>query len=335
MKKYKQLNPNQRYQIEALLETGIAKSEIATIIGVHPATVYRELKRNTAKRGRTAGEYVATNAQRRSDSRHKSKPKRVLLTEQMKERIASLLCFEKWSPELISKRLALDGEACVSHETIYQWIWAVKKSKKKKDAKYSKIYKNLRHGSRRQKRGNTKDKRGCIKGRVGIDQRPSVVEQRERIGDIEVDLMMGSEHKSALLVMTDRATLVTMLEKLTGKEAGEVYEKMEQRLTNFSSSWIKTLTFDNGKEFAYHQKIGNLLNAKTYFTRPYTSQDKGTVENRIGVIRRFFPKKTDLRKVPDERIKEVERLLNYRPIRKFNYHNPIEVLKNKCFALMG
>jgi len=146
--------------------------------------------------------------------------------------------------------------------------------------------------------------------------------------------MMGSEHKSALLVMTDRATLITMIEKLKGKQASEVYDKMEQRLTNFSSSWVKTLTFDNGKEFAQHQKIGELLNAKTYFTRPYTSQDKGTVENRIGVIRRFFPKKTDLRKVTDKRIKEVERLLNYRPIRKFNYHNPIETLKNKAFALI-
>jgi IS30 family transposase len=147
--------------------------------------------------------------------------------------------------------------------------------------------------------------------------------------------MMGSEHKSALLVMTDRATLITMIEKLKGKEGSEVYDKMEQRLTNFSSSWVKTLTFDNGKEFAQHQKIGELLKAKTYFTRPYTSQDKGTVENRIGVIRRFFPKKTDLREVTDKRIKEVERLLNYRPIRKFNYHNPIETLKNKGFALMG
>jgi len=147
--------------------------------------------------------------------------------------------------------------------------------------------------------------------------------------------MIGSDHKSALLVMTDRATLVTMLEKLSGKEAGEVYDKMERRLTKFSSSWVKTLTFDNGKEFAHHQKIGKLLNAKTYFTRPYTSQDKGTVENRIGVIRRFFPKKTDLRKVSIERIKEVERLLNYRPIRKFNYSNPIEILQKKCSALMG
>lgn len=150
-----------------------------------------------------------------------------MLTKPLKERIAGELRSEKLSPELISKRLELDGEACVSHETIYQWIWDVKKSKKKTDSKYSKLYKNLRHGSRRQKRGNIKDKRGAIKDRVGMEERPSVVEQREGIGDIEVDLMTGSEHKSALLVMTDRATLVTMLEKLSGKEDSEVYEKIE------------------------------------------------------------------------------------------------------------
>jgi IS30 family transposase len=101
--------------------------------------------------------------------------------------------------------------------------------------------------------------------------------------------MMGSEHKSVLLVMTDRSTLIKMIEKLKGEQTSVVYDKMEQRLTNFNSSWVKTLTFDNGKEFIQHQKIGELLNAKTYFTSPYTSQDKRTVENRIGVIRRFFP----------------------------------------------
>lgn len=100
---------------------------------------------------------------------------------------------------------------------------------------------------------------------------------------------MGSNHKSALLVMTDRATLVTMIEKLDGKSAEEVYNKLNSRLTGFSSSWIKTITFDNGKEFAQHAKLAKGLKVKTYFTRPYTSQDKGTVENRIGVLRRFFP----------------------------------------------
>ncbi|WP_156112410.1 IS30 family transposase [Lacinutrix jangbogonensis] len=321
--------------MSALLETGITITQIAQIIGFHKSTVSRELKRNTPSRGTTAGNYIAKNAQQKTEQRHCNKPKSILLTEALKKRIAGLMEYEKWSPELIAKRLSKESEVCVSHETIYKWIWTAKHSNHRKHSSCKKLHKHLRHTGRRQKRNNIKDKRVAITGRVGIDKRPKVVEKRLRIGDIEVDLMMGNNHKSALLVMTDRATLVTMIEKLSSKNADEVYRKMNERLTGISASWIKTITFDNGKEFAYHHKIAKDVNAKTYFTRPYTSQDKGTVENRIGVIRRFFPKKTDLREVSVKRIKEVEKLLNYRPIRKFNYNNPIEVLKNKCVALMG
>ena len=243
--------------------------------------------------------------------------------------------YEKWSPELISKRLAMEGETCVSHETIYKWIWTAKHSNHRDHRLYKQLHKDLRHSGRRQKRGNTKDNLGAIKNRTDISKRTDVVKDRSRIGDLEIDLMMGSNHKSALLVMTDRTTLVTMIEKLETKNADEVNQKILKRLTNFSSSWVKTLTYDNGKEFAKHHEVADSLNVKTYFTRPYTSQDKGTVENRIGVIRRFFPKKTDLRNLSNQRVKEVERLLNYRPIRKFNYKNPIEQLKSKCVALMG
>lgn len=335
MKNYKQLCLFQRYQIQTLFNLGFSQIKIAAQIGVHRSTISRELKRNIPKRGITAGEYIGEHAQAKTDHRHFNKQKKVFLSEDLKKRIESLLKYEKWSPELISKRLSKTSEECVSHETIYKWIWMAKHSNHRDHADYKKLYKHLRHTGRRQKRNNKKDRRGAITGRVGIDHRPEVVERRSRVGDIEVDLMMGSNHKSALLVMTDRTTLITMIEKLKSKNAEEVYEKMNKRLTNFSSCWIKTITFDNGKEFAYHHKIAQDLNVKTYFTRPYTSQDKGTVENRIGVIRRFFPKKTDLREITDKRIKEVEKLLNYRPIRKFNYNNPIEVLNNKVVALMG
>lgn len=335
MKNYKQLTLSQRYQISALLETGISITQIAKIIGFNKSTISRELKRNTPSRGKTAGKYLAEHAHQKTSNRHCAKTKCIVLTDQLKDRIAGLMEYEKWSPELIAKRLAKEAQTSVSHETIYKWIWTAKHSNHRKHRPYKSLYKHLRHTGRRQKRNNIKDKRGAITGRVGIDKRPEVVNQRLRIGDIEVDLMMGSNHKSALLVMTDRATLITMIEKLGSKNANEVYQKMNKRLTNFNSSWVKTITFDNGKEFALHHKIAKDLNVKTYFTRPYTSQDKGTVENRIGVIRRFFPKKTDLREVSIKRIKEVEKLLNYRPIRKFNYNNPIEVLNNKCVALMG
>ena len=335
MKNYKHLSLGQRYQIQSLFNIGLSQTKIAEQLSVHRSTISRELKRNIPKRGRTAGLYIGEHAQHKTDKRHSDKTKRVLLTDSLKKRIAGLMIYEKWSPELIAERLAKESENCVSHETIYKWIWSAKHSNHRDHSEYKDLHKHLRHNGRRQKRKNVKDNRGAITGRVGIEDRPDVVLDRSRIGDIEVDLMMGKEHKSALLVMTDRTTLITMIEKLSSKNADEVYEKMKTRLTNFSTSWVKTITFDNGKEFAYHHKIAEDLNVKTYFTRPYTSQDKGTVENRIGVIRRFFPKKTDLRKVTDKRIKEVERLLNYRPVRKFNYNNPIEVLNNMIVALMS
>jgi IS30 family transposase len=115
--------------------------------------------------------------------------------------------------------------------------------------------------------------------------------------------MMGKDHKSALLVLTDRTTLITMIDKLQGKTSLEVTQKIIERLSRFNSSYIKTITFDNGKEFAGHDEIAKIFNLKTYFTTPYTSQEKGTVENRIGVIRRFFPKKTDLRNVTSHSLK--------------------------------
>lgn len=335
MKQYKQLTLSQRYQIQSLFQVGFSYTRIAKELGVHKSTISREFKRNLPTRGKNAHKYIAEHAHRKTLNRHSTKAKSVILTPELKARISGLMQHEKWSPELISKRLAKDGELCVSHETIYKWIWIAKKSQHRKHSQYKELHKHLRHTGRRQKRGNLKDNRGAISKRVSIEHRPAVVDQRKRIGDIEVDLMMGRNHKSALLVMTDRASLVTILEKLQGKHAQAVYQKMKKRLSNFNSSWIKTLTFDNGKEFAYHYKIAQDFNVKTYFTRPYTSQDKGTVENRIGVIRRFFPKKTDLNQISIKRIKEVELLLNYRPIRKFNYQNPIEVLKNKSVALMG
>ncbi len=333
MKHYKQLTEVQRYQIQVLLQIGLNQTAIAKELNVHKSTISRELKRNIPTRGSTAYNYIAGHAQQKTSVRHSFKSKNIKLNEQLKVRIADLLVHHKWSPELISKRLLKQEEICVSHETIYKWIWVAKYSNHRKHKAYKELYKHLRHTGRRQKRSNQKDNRGAITQRVSIEKRPKIVEARKRIGDIEVDLMMGSNHKSALLVMTDRTTLITILEKLESKQAEEVYQKMKKRLSNFNSSWIKTITFDNGKEFAYHYKTAREFNVKTYFTRPYTSQDKRTVENRIGVIRRFFPKKTDLRNVSIERIKEVELLLNYRPIRKFNYNNPIEVLKNKLLHL--
>ena len=327
-KNYTQLSLIQRYQIEALLKGGLKQKLIAEHIGVHPSTVGRELKRNTALRGRTAGDYVASNAQRKTDVRHQQKPKQVLFTDEMKRHAVKQLMIDKWSPELISAKGKESGKCPISHEWLYQWIWESKHGNKRKNRFYKKLYKHLKHGRRRRKRGNSKDNRGVIQNRVPIEKRPKIVAKRKRLGDIEVDLMMGKNHKGALLVMTDRASLDTRIKKLKGKTSKEVAAAIIKKLSD-SSYELHTLTFDNDKAFTDHIEIGKELHVDTYFTRPYTSQDKGTVENRIGVIRRFFPKKTDLTFITHQQVKEVEQKLNNRPVRKFNYQTPNQVLQGK------
>jgi IS30 family transposase len=140
--------------------------------------------------------------------------------------------------------------------------------------------------------------------------------------------MMGKNHQGALLVMTDRATLHTRLHKLPNKNSHTVSQSI-RRILNKETYPLHTLTFDNDKAFAGHRAIGLALGLETYFTRPYTSQDKGTVENRIGQIRRFFPKKTDLREISHHRVRQVQEFLNNRPVRKFNYKTPNQALQEK------
>lgn len=326
-KHYKQLSVEQRYQIEALLKKKHKQKEIAAVLGVSPSTISRELGRNTPCRGLEALNYRASNAQRRTDLRHRHKPKAHRFTLPMKQVIRSWLENEKYSPELISVLGKKQYGDFVSHETIYQWIWACKRSHRRQDQLDRKLYLGLRHNPRRQKRGRRHDKRGAIPHRVMIDKRPKIVEKRKRLGDLEVDLMIGSKHRSAILVSLDRSTLKVRLRKLRSKESSEIKSVLIRAYRN--EKWIKTITFDNDSAFMQHHQIGKVLGANTYFTRPYTSQDKGSVENRIGILRRFFPKKSDLSLITAAHLKQVENKLNNRPVRKFNYKTPNQVFSKK------
>lgn len=179
---------------------------------MHRSTISRELKRNAANNDGEPNTYCPVTAQQLTDQRHRIKPKYRRFSHQLKAQARRWLTEEKLSPELISGRWDVMGIRGVSHETIYQWIWAAKLNKDPTDKN---LYKHLKHGRRKRKRGNYQDGRGTIAGRVPITERPQVVEERSRLGDIEVDLMMGKAHKLALLVLTDRATLLTALEKVT------------------------------------------------------------------------------------------------------------------------
>ncbi|HLR24248.1 MAG TPA: IS30 family transposase [Fodinibius sp.] len=157
------------------------------------------------------------------------KPKHRRFTADLKAQARRWLTKEKLSPELISGRWQVKGIDGVSHETLYQWIWAAKHAADPDDKH---LYKDLKHGTGKRKRGNRQDSRGTIKGRVSIDQRPDVVEERSRLGDIEVDLMVGKNHKSALLVLTDRTTLLTKLQKVSSKQAQPMAEAITSQLSD-------------------------------------------------------------------------------------------------------
>jgi transposase, IS30 family len=290
-KEYKQLTLEQRYNIGALINAGKKQTEIADLLQVHKCTISRELKRNIPKRGIGAKIYNPTNAQYKTEVRHYEKHKFTSFTLPLKMQMMDWMTTKRFSPELVNaqwKKLNIVG---VSHECMYKFIWDCKHSNSRFNKPFKNLYKLLKHGKRRRKRGNHKDTRGLIPNRVSIEKRPAVVEKRKRFGDVEVDLIMGKNHKSALLVTVERSTLMTTIDKLEGKNSDVITQKIIERMSEYPQ--LKTMTFDNDQAFSQHEKIAKALSIKTYFTRPYTSQDKGTIENRNGVIRLFVPKKTD------------------------------------------
>jgi transposase, IS30 family len=332
LKNYNHLCLEQMYQIEALFKAGRSQKSIAEQIGVHPSTICRELKRNTPKAGVGATEYRATNAQRRTSLRHLEKPKIIKLSLEVKEICRQWLENEKYSPEIISVEGRRLYGSFVSHETLYKWIWRCKHNNVIEDKKDKKLYLKLRHCKRRRRRGNRHDRRGNIPHRVFIEKRAAIVEKRYRLGDLEVDLMLGKRNQGAILISLDRSCLKVKLQKLESKHCEQIKQKLVRAYQN-EQPWLRTITFDNDTAFMLHHKIAEALGVKTYFTRPYTSQDKGSVENRIGVLRRFFPKRTDLSSITAKQIKDVENKLNNRPVRKFNYKTPNQVFSEKI-ALM-
>jgi len=311
----KHLTVGQRYEIWAMMQQGLKQKEIALAIGKDKSVVSRELKRNCDNRNR---EYRADLAQRKYESRQKNKPKHIRFTEEVKQYVEECLA-KDFSPEQISGRAVVEGRECVSHERIYQYVWKDKKAG-------GDLYTHLRHKGRRyRKRGNAKDSRGIIKDRVDISQRPEIVDQKQRLGDLEIDTMIGQNHKGALLTINDRVSSYVIIEKLNGKDAKELALKVIERLSSYKKR-IHTITSDNGKEFAEHKMISSELKVDFFFAKPYHSWERGANENTNGLIRQYFPKKTSFENLSDQDIKRVEDILNNRPRKKLNFLTPNEFL---------
>ncbi len=286
---------------------------IARAIGKHKSVISRELKRNCDKR---SGEYRYDLAQRKYEERMKKKPKKRYFTDEVKAETEALLKMD-YSPEQIVGRLKLEGKPTVSHERIYQHVWADKK-------KGGELYKHLRRKGRKyRKRGLNKDTRGIIKDRISIEHRPEIVDRKERIGDLEIDTIIGKNHKGAILTINDRVSSKVWIAKLNGKNATELAHKTIEILKPLKNS-IHTITGDNGKEFAEHLNIKQELEIDFYFARPYHSWERGANENINGLIRQYFPKGCSFQNITEQDIKRVENLLNNRPRKKLNFLTPNE-----------
>lgn len=314
------ITSEQRYAISMMLGIGYSQTQIAKTIGKNKSVVCREIKRNSDIR---SGEYRYTLAQKKCLKRHQEKRKKIYFTDEVKSNINNLL-LEDYSPEQIVGTLKKQGKEYVSIERIYQYIWKDKKCK-------GSLYLHLRNQGRKyRKRGAQKDKRGIIKDRVGIEKRPQIVEKRERFGDLEVDLIIGKNHHQALLTINDRASGMVKINKVASKDAEVVSRTIVEALNDWMP-YIKTITADNGKEFAHHKTVSEQLNIDYYFARPYHSWERGSNENINGLIRQYFKKSSNFSDITDSQIKEVENKLNLRPRKRFNFENPIFVMEKLLF----
>jgi transposase, IS30 family len=311
----KHLTREQRYTISEMKRQGYKQIDIAQVIGKDKSVVSRELKRNCDKRN---NEYRANLAQKKYEKRQKEKPKRKHFTNEIKTHVENWLK-EDFSPEQIVGRSKLEGFPCVSHERIYQYVWNDKKGK-------GLLYLHLRRKGRKyRKRGAAKDSRGIIKGRVDISQRPEIVNKKTRLGDLEIDTVIGKNHKGAILTINDRVSSFIWMEKLKGKNAQELAIKVAETLRG-NTHWIHTITADNGKEFAEHDKIANAIDIDFFFAKPYHSWERGANENLNGLVRQYFPKKTSFESITNQDVKYVQYKLNNRPRKKLGFLSPIEFL---------
>jgi IS30 family transposase len=312
-KGYSHLSHEQRCQLYALQKRGLSQRAIAADLGVGQSSISRELKRNKGRRGYRLGQATAKAWQRR----HKASSKSRKLTKRIKGMLERQLRTKQWSPEQISGWLKEKHGIALSHERIYQYIWADKKAG-------GDLHRCLRRcGKKYNRRGAVNAGRGLIPGRVDIAERPAIVTSKKRVGDWEGDTIIGKNHQGALVSIVERKTLFTLLGKQQDKTATRT-TKTIRRVMHRHRKKVHTITFDNGKEFADHQTISTDLNADVYFATPYHSWERGLNENTNGLVRQYFPKNTDFTTITSRQVRKVQDLLNHRPRKTLGFKTPHE-----------
>ena len=316
MRKYRQLTQEQRYQMHALLttQTDITQKEIAQKIGVSPSTVSRELRRNLQSE---RNEYQAGIAHQLCDQRRRKASKFTKRSERLLRFLIKRMS-SGWSPEQVANYLSrrTSGRISISHEFIYQWIID-------DQATGGAFYTYLRREKKvRQKRHGSYSKRGILKNRISIHDRPAQIELREEVGHWEGDTVVGKGKQNALVTLVERATGFTRIRYVEDCGSAAVNREM---MAVANEDCMESVTLDNGKEFAKHDTFTKETGIPVYFADPYSSWQRGTNENTNGLIRQYFPKGTDFSTVTAQRIQEVENMLNNRPRKRLGYRTPNQV----------
>jgi IS30 family transposase len=308
--KYHQLTQTERYQIDAGISLGLSIKEISVRLKRHRSTIFRELKRNAhiSREG-----YSAIYSHSQYTQRRKRCLRKPVIRGDIKRWINARLELQ-WSPEQIAGRRKLEGRSLVGTETIYRYLYREK-------LLGNLLWKNLRHVRSKRKKRFMVPRWPSHLTRPGIDKRPQIIEKRRRFGDFERDLIVGAERQGYLLTIVDRKTKLTRIAKINRPQAEPVHQATVDALNGLQ---VRSLTNDNGFEFTGYKKTSNELKVPVYFTRPYASWERGTIENTNKLIRQYFPKQLNLKEVSHEKIKMVEMVLNYRPRKQLGFRTPIE-----------
>jgi IS30 family transposase len=315
---YTHLTQDERYQIAVLRKAGHTQGQIAKLLDRHSATIGREVRRNIGLRG-----YRPKQAQASYKERLKACQNGPRISQSTWDRVDEKLALT-WSPEQIAGYLAVNKAPTVSHEAIYRRIYADKRAG-------GHLHLALRCQKPRKKRHTGRERRGSITGQVSIELRPECVNQRERFGDWEADLVIGAGHKQALVTINERVSRFSLIAHVPSKTAAHVTAAITTLLKPFAHC-VHTLTTDNGKEFAMHAVSSKALQSQHYFAHPYRSWERGANENMNGLIREFFPKKMAFSHISEADIVRATHLLNHRPRKCLNYKTPHDVFMAKLHS---
>jgi len=316
-KHHSHLSLEERELISIMLAKEKSYREIGKVLGRHHTTISRELQTNSPPVNK--GYYLGNRAHRRALNRRSNSHKRERLKNDTIRGYVKDKLMLGWSPEQIAGRISLDrGGTKISYEAIYQYVY--------REAEQLIRYLPRHHRKRSHLGHSGKHLKSHIPERVSIDERPKHIEYRKEIGHWEADTAGSRKSLAALQVLTERKSRNVCLTKLNRKTSSKMSKAVIRRLKQLPKYARNTITFDNGPENVGHNEITKAIGVKAYFCAPFRSWEKGTVENSVGLVRRFFPKSTDFNRISYYEISKVENLLNNRPRKCLNYATPNEVL---------